>query len=301
LTVIELDVRRRERVGGSEAAAACGVDPFRSRVHLWAEKMGMLEREPTEAMQWGTRLQPVIAAELEARGYDVLPAPADDLQHPTLRWLAGHPDGYVKLDGERALLEIKTTSPWAMRDWHDDGSSPIAYVVQCHHYMLLTQTHTALLAALVGGQRLLVRTVHFDERLAETMLELEHEFVEYVRRQTPPPPNGSDSARDALRALYPEASERVARLTGEAWHDFRELRRRREQLAIVEQQVAELTQRVQLAMGDATAAVSPRDQPACRWTNVHTTRLDTKALKAARPDLYAEFSHTTTTRRFTIE
>ena len=301
MNVVALDVRRRERLGGSDAAAACGVDPYRSRVHLWAEKMGLLERERTEAMEWGTRLEPLIFAQLEESGYDVAWPSGDDLAHPELRWFAGHPDGYINLEGEPGILEVKTTSPWSMRDWADDGSSPIAFVVQCHHYMILTGRRVALIAALIGGQRLVIRTVHFDERLAGTMLELEHEFVEHVRRQTPPPPDGSDSSRAAILELYPEARDRTVRLTGETWQDFRELRRRREQLAIVERQVAELTQRVQLAMGDATAAVSPHDETVAHWRNVRATRLDTRALKDARPDVWAEFAVTTTTRRFTVE
>ena len=30
MTVVDLDTRRRDKIGGSEAASACGVDPFRS-------------------------------------------------------------------------------------------------------------------------------------------------------------------------------------------------------------------------------------------------------------------------------
>ena len=39
MTVTALDTRRREKIGGSEAAAACGIDPYRSRLMLWYEKV----------------------------------------------------------------------------------------------------------------------------------------------------------------------------------------------------------------------------------------------------------------------
>lgn len=36
------------------------------------------------------------------------------------------------------------------------------------------------------------------------------------------------------------------------------------------------------------------------WANVRTTRLDSKALKAEEPELYARYSKSTTQTRFTI-
>ncbi|NDC64365.1 MAG: hypothetical protein EBZ59_10375, partial [Planctomycetia bacterium] len=34
---------RRAGIGGSDAAAACGIDPYRDRLTLWAEKVGLAE------------------------------------------------------------------------------------------------------------------------------------------------------------------------------------------------------------------------------------------------------------------
>ena len=103
MTVVDLATRRLEKIGGSEAAAACGVDPHTSRIMLWAEKTGKVEREQSEAMRWGNLLQPVVYAELEAREWEVMPAPDDEGVHPDLPWLTGHVDGYVNVDGERGV------------------------------------------------------------------------------------------------------------------------------------------------------------------------------------------------------
>jgi predicted phage-related endonuclease len=56
--------------------------------------------------------------------------------------------------------------------------------------------------------------------------------------------------------------------------------------------------RVQDFMGGATELISPLDTPAARWRPVERTSIDTKALRAAHPDIAGEFSRTTTTRRF---
>ncbi|MFG6352310.1 MAG: hypothetical protein K1W21_12045 [Oscillospiraceae bacterium] len=37
-----------------------------------------------------------------------------------------------------------------------------------------------------------------------------------------------------------------------------------------------------------------------RWKEIISSRLDSKALKAALPDVYGQFCHTSASRRFTI-
>ena len=45
---------RRTGIGGSDAAAVIGLNPFRSRIEVYADKMGMMpEKEDTESMRLG--------------------------------------------------------------------------------------------------------------------------------------------------------------------------------------------------------------------------------------------------------
>src|SRR6266705_4456945 len=116
VTVVALDTRRREKIGGSEAASACGIDPFRSRRLLWYEKVNGIEREESEAMWLGTLLQPAIAEIVAERGYEIMPAPADGFVHPDWPWMVVHPDGFSSVENERALVGIKTRGT----GWNDD-------------------------------------------------------------------------------------------------------------------------------------------------------------------------------------
>jgi predicted phage-related endonuclease len=252
-------------------------------------------------MKWGKLLEPVVYAELERQGYDVLPAPAVEWTHDHLPRIVGHVDGFVDVDGIRAVLEIKTASPFAAHDWASDAGAPLPYLVQVHHYMALTGLHAAMLACLIGGQRLEIRHVERDDAVIEAMGERYDDFLTYVRRDSPPPPDGSTSAKDAIRELHPEANGKTMRLSRAGWDNVLALRDRKAQLETVKRQAAELQQAIELEMGDATHAVSPFDTPAARWPSVTSTRLDTKALKAARPDVYSEFAVPSSTRRFTLE
>jgi putative phage-type endonuclease len=292
----------RVQIGGSEAASACGVDQYRSRVMLWAEKTGRVEREPSEAMRWGNLLEPVVFAELERRGFNVAPGLAETMRDDERPWLTGHPDGFAEIDGEPALLEIKTAGAWAGREWREDAGAPLAYLVQVHHYFELTGYALALLAVLIGGQRLETRVVHRDDAALSLILEQEADFLGYVQRDSPPPPDGSVSAGESLARLYPRSdSSQVVRLDQREWADYKALKARREQLATVERQAAELEQRLKLAMGEAETAISPYDDVCAKWTSYDRTTLDSKALRKALPAIASEYSTTKTLRRFTLE
>src|SRR5436309_2038443 len=92
-------------IGGSDAAAAAGIDPHKSRMKLWLEKRGVIPVEESEAMRWGKLLEPVIFEELRERELDPqhFTLVAGDKKRP---WCIGHPDGLVTLDEITALLEV---------------------------------------------------------------------------------------------------------------------------------------------------------------------------------------------------
>ena len=298
MTVTEL---RPFTLGGSDAAAAAGIDPHRSRIMLWAELTGRVSREPTEAMEWGTRLEPVIDAVMVERGYEVLPAPAEGFSDPERPWLVGHPDGFSPVRAVRAVYERKTMGQWAHRANGSGTAVPLPYQAQAQIYMHLTGLDSALFATLVGGQRLDVGTVARDDTTIAVLLDRMADFREYVRRDRPPPPDGSDSAKAAVIALFPDAQEsKMYRLTKGEWELCRELRALKEQVATIEGQIAARENVLKLAMGDAEHAISPHDTDALHWRNVRSARVDTKALRAAHPAIAAEFEKVTTTRRFTL-
>lgn len=285
---------RTYTIGGSECAAAAGVHPYISRVQLWAEKTGRMERAETEAMAWGTALEPVIREAVIERGYDVMPG-----AEFTDGFAVAHTDGFTVAEAHTAVLELKAVGQWSR---HHGGRAPVQYEAQCQWYMHLCGLDRALLAMLVGGQRLDLVTIDRDDRAIELLLAASEEFVGYLRRDEPPPPDASDSARDALLALYPEHQPgKLIRLDRDDMETVRELRERKAQLDTVKSQVAALQHRLMERMGDAETAISPSDYEVLRWRTSVTRRVDVTALKTQRPELAELFTTETTTRRFTVQ
>lgn len=295
-----VSIRPRVTLGGSTAAAACGIDPYRSRIALWAELTGRMERDESEAMKWGRLLQPVIMGELREQGYAVSACdPSEEWRDPARPWLVGHPDGYlwddVTADG---VLEVKTANAWAK--WTD--RVPIAYEAQVQIYLHLTGLDRGLVACLVGGQRLEVRDVERSDSAIGFMLALMDEFMGYVTRDEPPPPDASESSRDALLAMYPEhAADRAVRLTREQMATVAELRSRRAQLAAIKEQTDGLENQLRAWMGDAELAISPHDEQVATWRTYTERRMDAARLKRERPEVAAEFTEENRRRRFTLD
>lgn len=287
---------RRYTIGGSDCGAAAGVHPYTSAIMLWAIKTGRVPQPENEAMEWGTRLQEPIFEALHDRGYNVEPYCGDPLVDSVREWVTGSPDGFV---GD-AVLEVKTASVWAHRAGWDDELPP-HYAAQGQWYMLLTGYPRCVFAVLIGGQRLEVRTVERSDHAIRLLLRECAKFHSCLVTDTPPAPDGTAASREALHAMFPQGEpESVVRLSRGQMATVDELRALKKSRERIDAQIGERENLLRALMGDATRAISPSDVDVLRWTNTTARRVDTKRLKADRPEIASEYETETPTRRFTL-
>ncbi len=78
--------------------------------------------------------------------------------------------------------------------------------------------------------------------------------------------------------------------------ELKELERMQEELAA---EIEAIKDAIKAAMGDQEAVTAGAYK--ITWKPITTSRLDTKALKAALPDVAARFTTSSTTRRFTVQ
>lgn len=206
-----LDMRKKS-VGGSEIAAALGLSRWRSPFDVWAEKTGHVTRkdEPTDAMRFGTLLEPVIRKEFARRnGLEVCECPYI-MAHKDYPFMTCNLDGYVKLpDGSCAVLEIKTANTFASDDWANMGA-PIEYVMQVQYYLAITQMRFAYLAVLIGSSDYRQVIIERDDEVIAVIIEKLKDFWKMVETNTPPPVRGMDN--NILASLYPNSRTTVMAL-----------------------------------------------------------------------------------------
>lgn len=291
---------RRGGIGSSDAPAVAGVDPWRSPYAVWAEKVATDWPDiDNDAMFWGRRLESVVAHHFaDTTGMDVRTPPCMYV-HPEHEWMRASPDRFVvnRDLNPIAVLEVKTTGDWAA--W-DDDQPPDRVLVQVHHQLEVMGLHEAWVAVLIQGRHYRHYHVKSNPELAEYLVQIEAEFWQRVVDHDPPPIDGSRSTTDAIRDLYATADPGAERLLdAEIVALIDELRHTRALAKQMDEDAQRLENEIKAALGDAEVGVFD-GEPVVTWKTSTSRRVDTSALKAAHPDLAAEFTTETTSRRFLL-
>lgn len=201
--------------------------------------------------------------------------------------------------GEDAGLECKTASAYSADKWAD-GKIPLHYMMQCFHYMAVTGKHTWYIACVILGREFTYRKIDWDDDLIGQLIDVEREFWEsHVVPGIMPAPDGSEACDTVLNHYFKNSRNAgIINLSG-----FDEKLERREEISsLIGQLQAEqkqIDQEIKLYMKENEFAASARYRVS--WSSVDTTRLDTKRIKEEKPEIYASYAKTTSSRRFTVK
>jgi putative phage-type endonuclease len=287
---------RKGGIGSSDAAAAVGLNPYKSQLELWMEKTGRDDNLPkvdpydeSSPMYWGTLLEPIVAAHYTRRTGNKVRRVNAVWQHPYQPWMLANLDREVMGAPDVQILECKTAGINGARLWKD--GVPEYVQLQVMHQLAVTGHKAADVAVLIGGQELQVHRIERDESLISNLTELERQFWGYVERNEAPPADGSDSADLALRCLYPKDGGQVLDLSQdlELSAAFSDLLAVRQVLSTHTQLEAQLKQRIQQRMGEASQAIF--DGGDVTWKrSKDTSVLDTASLCKEQPELVQRYS-----------
>lgn len=303
-----LDVRKKG-VGSSDAGTAVGLNPYQSPLELWMIKTGRDSNLPkidpndeTSPMYWGTLLEPIVAAHYTRRTGNRVRKINAVLQHPDKdkAWMLANIDREVMGASDVQILECKTAGEFGAKLWRD--GVPEYVVCQVQHQLAVTGKAAADVCVLVCGQEIRIHRIDRDDALITRLIELERQFWHYVETDTPPPADGSESAELALRCLYPKDSGSTIDLTSDRAMSsaFADLVSVCEQIAAHEKVEAELKQRIQQRMAEASKAVF--ETGTVTWRRAKDSLiLDIPTLLQEQPELLEQYPLTKPgSRRFLI-
>lgn len=292
---------RATGIGGSDAAAVCGLNPYKSPVDVYLEKIGAATPvDETERMFWGNKLEDVVAEVYAARTGRKVRRANTTRRHKRHGFMVGNIDRDVV--GERRLLECKTADKWTMGMWGEPGSDevPDYYLMQVAHYMAVLDYEVADLAVLIGGNDFRIYTIPRDCVLEASLVEREYDFwTRHVVPEVPPPPT-----REAdLRTLFPRDCGASIEATPDMVAALEQLRTLKAALKQSETEAEELELRIKTFMADsAELLLGPDGKKLATWKSAKDSqRLDTKALEAELPDVARAYLKTIPgSRRFLI-
>ena len=288
---------RKQGVGGSDAGAICGFNPYRSAMQVYYYKTsGEIEDIDNEAMRQGREMEEYVARRFtEETGKKVRRANAMFCDEKNPFMLA---DVDRMVVGENAGLECKTASPFMAEYWSGD-KIPLSYQMQCYHYMSICNADAWYVAVLIYGREFKVYKLERDEEIISNLIQLEKNFwEEHVLKRVLPDPDGSKLADSVIAEYFKESTGAVIPLQG-----FDDKLKRREELVVLmdklESEKRQIEQELKMYMGDAEKAENQLFRVS--WKAVISNRLDTKALQEQEPEIYQKFLKQTNSRRFTVK
>ena len=304
---------RKQGIGSSDAAAACGIHPYLSMLELWMIKTGRMSSdidasnnngiEGYSPLYWGNTLEPMVAKYYQEHTGNKVRRVNAILQHPDSdkHFMLANLDYSVVGSDEVQILECKTAGEHGAKLWKH--GVPLYVTCQVQHQLAVTGKTAAHICVLLCGHEAKVYKVERDERLIESIIEHERLFWQYVETDTPPTPDHSESAARALKLLYPtpEPSSKIDLTDDDGANKlFEQLLSYRDYMQELEQRHDQVKHQLQSLIQDNEIAVF--SMGAISWKrSKDSISLDSKAVIKAHPELLSQFSKTRQgSRRFVI-
>ena len=188
---------RQNYIGGSDAAAIIGLSKWKTPYEVWLEKTGQgIEKPETLPMKLGTMMEGIVA-DLWASQYNKkIKKSNKTLFSKDYPFIGANLDRLIV--GEKSFLEVKTT--WFNKDWEDE-KIPLQYLIQCLHYLYVTQYEYCYLVVLICNSELRSYKIFKKdyEKQIEQIIAKEVEFWQkYVVPKIPPPVSASANDSEAI-------------------------------------------------------------------------------------------------------
>lgn len=271
---------RKNYIGGSDAGAIIGLNPYSSPYAVWAEKVGFVPGfEGNTKTKVGSYLEEFVAQMFEDESGKKVRRCNFTLVNDDYPWACANIDREIV--GEDALLEIKTTNSFVNTKKFKQGEYPDQWMAQMTHYLAVTGKKKAYLAVLSECKDFRIFELDRDESEINALMEAESKFWNtYVVPIKAPPVDGSYSTTEAVKQIFQTADDYTADLNGmdhllAQRKTFTDLKKH------TEENIAEIDNQLKVLMGSASKAVC--GNYSISWKIQNTAGLDRDAIRRDYP------------------
>lgn len=300
---------RKLGIGSSDAATACGLNPYMSMLELWMIKTGRMQQNIEDEstgyapLYWGKQLEPLVAQYYSLHTNHKVRRVNAVLQHPDedKHFMLANLDYAVVGNEEVQILECKTVGEHGARLWRD--GVPLYVLCQVQHQLAVTGKQAAHICALICGHQTKIYKVTRNEIVIQHLIKAERHFWQCVEADIPPSVDASESAARALQQLYPQHVPLTVEDLSHNEHanyTFNQLLEEKHKLEQHQQYFDELKHQLQLMMKDAERSIFTGGS--VTWKKAQDSiSLNSKALLKQHPEYLQQFPQTKVgTRRFNI-
>lgn len=265
---------RRKGIGGSDAAAILGIDPWKGPYSVYQSKVSPIgEQKPqmNDAMYWGNALEQIVADEFENRSgfvlwsdtrlmnahgeYPLITHPGHPWMHASIdRWLCTTCPSYADhllIDHKAdSFLECKTAREGKQKEW--DEGVPENYYAQVQHYLAVTGFDYCFVACLVGGSTYITHKIERNAGYIMNLISREMDFwFNRVVAQSPPPPDDSEATTSLLNGIEATGGKPIELPPYRTFGILHELKEVKDSITTLEKAKMRLENELKVSLGDA--------------------------------------------------
>lgn len=272
---------RKGYIGGSEAGAVVGLNPYKSAYTLWAEKTGKVpEFEGNLTTKVGSYLEDLVANLFTEETGKKVRRKNRVLVNEDYPFACADVDRMVV--GEDAILEIKTTNSVPAMRLFRKGEYPEAWYCQMTHYLAVTGAKKAYLAVLIECRDFKIFELERDEEEIAALMRAEKDFWNLVQTDAPPTADCLKSTSDTLVAIYPTSNTDSVNLFGYE-NELAQYMAVSSQIKALEEQKDGFANRIKAYLGEAGRGESEGYKVS--WASSERKTFDSKAFAKDNPDV----------------
>ena len=289
---------RRGYIGGSDAAAVIGLNPYKSPFALWAEKTGQTAPfRGNIATRVGNELEQFVATLYAEETGSRVRNDNGTYFNSDYPWACANIDR--RIVGTRAGLEIKTTGDRNKIKAMKAGEIPNDWLCQMTHYMAVTGSERWVLAALAENRNLYVLTLDRNEEDIRALMQAERDFWACVQKREPPDVDGSKATSETLCQLYQSENADTCVSLDPVAHELEHLLQLKSEKKELEMRIREAENVIKAYMGANESGAY--GNLSVTWKTTTRTTYDVESLRREYPDLAQRYQKISTSRRFVIK
>lgn len=322
---------RKTGIGGSDAASVLGLNPYKSSMSVYLEKIpltddikfvdnidhlitgnidnltnigidnlennetdDLVEKNKNYKMELGNKLEEFVAKEFCLKTGKKVRNINGILKNDKYPFAIANIDRAVV--GEKAFLECKVTGSYFKKVW--EVGVPIHIQIQVNHYMAVTGATHCYVCALVSNEGLYIHKIDRDEEIIEEIMNMEAMFWnQCVLGDNIPSPDGSSDYSNVLKEYYKNSKEEEILLFEqeniiERYDEINMLSKE------IENEKKKIEQHIQNQMKEYEIAYIGDRR--VTWKKQERKSIDTKRLKKELPEIANKYMKTTISRVFRI-
>lgn len=283
--------RRRQGITGSDIGAICFLNPYRSPLEVYLDKVSEKEQQDifSEPIYWGNRLEDVIADEYAIRQNVKVSIEPNILQHKEYDFILGSIDRWVN-DGEY-ILECKTIGSRLINQLGEVGTDqiPSYWLAQVAWYVAITDTTKADIAVLAAGQDFRIYTYNRNKELEEKLIKIACNFWHnHIEKRIPPK---CVNTRDTFN-LFPQSNHHEIVAESNIMEKWEQLKNLKEEEVRIQSTIEKLKTNIQEFMRDYDVLIDENGNVIATWKNTAPRScFDLKRFKEEAKEMYLKYAN----------